>query len=132
MAQQLIIAYGVSIGFSISTTNAGFVLMFGGGTLLIFGSALWILNHHYSLAFNEVRNSSLIPMEQALLGNSLIGPWTAHGRVRRRHAILTRLAWHGPFLATVVMGLVGGLLGVCVLIAGDDAVDVLVGWWRAI
>ncbi|GMU38341.1 MAG: hypothetical protein KJ057_14630 [Phycisphaerae bacterium] len=132
MAQQLIIAYGVSVGFSISTTNAGFVLLFGGGTLMIFGSALWVLNQHYSLAFNEVRNASLVPMEQMLLGTALIGPWTAHGRVRGRHGILTRWAWHGPFLATVMMGLVGALLGVCVLLAGGDAVDVLVGWWRSV
>ncbi len=111
------------------------VLLGAGVLLVLFAAGLWALNQHYSKAFEAIRDNSLVPLEelaqrskkeaavssepatqipkqQAPLarttepGNAaLVGPWKAHATIRRTHRLMTRLAWHLPYIILIVLGL---------------------------
>jgi hypothetical protein len=127
LAQQTFLALAVGTGVALSRSDAtddyiGTILILGGVGLMLFGAAMWVLNQHYSDAFQAIRDECLVPLETELLRTqslaqmesvrkTLSGPWTSHQRVRRRNAKGRWWAWHGPFLALIATGLIAAAYG---------------------
>jgi len=120
LAQQtfLVSALGVGIALSKSAPSSEYivgVLLLGGVCLFLFGGALWALNHHYSIAFNAIRDTCLVPIEKkggfsppitiplSRDTDAVAGPWGAHQRVREVATTWRALAWNGPFIAILLL-----------------------------
>ena len=112
LAQQVMLAYSLGIALVLTKGDRIGALLFGAGIILIlFSSALWILNLHYSLSFTGIRNDCLRRLESELLGESeTLGPWEAHSRAQA--AWVRVAAWNWPYLVLVIVGLLTMLLGV--------------------
>lgn len=128
LAQQVVIAYAVGLGIFLSRSEwppqlLQLALIGAGVILVLFALPLWALNQHYSSAFEGIRDGFLVPLESRRWPHTAderslaSGPWSAHARVRQgtglrtRHTVLTRLAWHGPYVALLVIGVFSILAG---------------------
>lgn len=120
LAQQVLLAYAVGVGLLLTRGKEIGALLFGAGIILIlFSSALWILNLHYSLSFTGIRNDCLRKLEANVLEAVetdktdkpiAVGPWEAHAHAQP--AWVRVAAWHWPYLVLVFVGLLTMLLGV--------------------
>lgn len=147
LAQQTFLAFALAAGIALSraeppTEYTSAVLFFGGICLFVFGGALWALSHHFSVAFNAIRDRSLVQLERRAgyprpdeispatvdeSGGSApaatksaapqrvpgpAGPWASHQYARETYKTWRRLAWHGPFLAVLLLAIMAMLAGV--------------------
>ncbi len=148
LAQYILVAYTVGISIAISrvpspdpkspSQDLYQILAVAGAVVGCFAVVLGILNHHYSTAFNEIRDLCLVALEKDVLPPEKvevenvsitakfvalfkkepqreiakpIGPWQAQQNVRRRQTIMRRLSWYLPFVVLFVFGLIGVFIG---------------------
>jgi hypothetical protein len=120
LAQHVLLGYAVGVGLAVSRMGPEppvalkFILLMAGSILAVFGSVLWLLNQHHSIAFRAIRDKVLVPLEENH-GAWQPGPWTAQQTCREiDHPQNRRWAWHAPFVALIGVGVVtitiGGLL----------------------
>ncbi|MCC6971726.1 MAG: hypothetical protein IT434_16055 [Phycisphaerales bacterium] len=121
-AQQMLVTYAVGIGIVFSRSHEagdlpylGVVLILAGVILNIFGAVLWILNQHYSKAFEAIRDGSLVKIEKWAIArekdqDGLTGPWSEHSEWRKTHRP------HPPFVAQLTIGGLSVVAGVIVLV----------------
>ncbi|HXI02539.1 MAG TPA: hypothetical protein VNI57_05125 [Candidatus Saccharimonadales bacterium] len=134
LAQQTFLAFALATGIALSRAEppseyTSAVLFFGGICLFVFGGALWALSHHFSVAFSVIRDRSLVQLERRAGyprpdetspatkdepdggAPGPAGPWASHQYARETYKTWRRLAWHGPFLAILLLALMAMLAG---------------------
>jgi len=124
LAQQVVIAYAAGLG-ALATqligepVLCGIVMIFSGAIAERFGMNLRALNRHYSFAFDKIRDSSLVPLEEAATSETqFTGPWTAHKRHRDEDEKSKMFAWDGPFDTLRWFGIAGIVGGVAAIVYG--------------
>jgi hypothetical protein len=149
LAQYIMIAYTVGISLAISRASSPNpempsqdlhqILFVAGLVVSSFAIVLGILNHHYSTAFTEIRDSCLVRLENQVLPYTdqpkkpwkeiilqlfkprrkeepaterrPVGPWQAQRNVRKREGMMRWLSWYSPFLVLFIFGVLGILAG---------------------
>ncbi|HKR04351.1 MAG TPA: hypothetical protein VJY62_06895 [Bacteroidia bacterium] len=124
LALTLIITFTIGLSLILSKNGDTYpfqhfdiLLIAGGVILMIFACVLGILNIHYSTAFTTIRDESLVKLEDEWKkknkpnDDKLVGPWTAHQKIRNEKERNMKRAWYGPFVALGLIGFIAFCVG---------------------